>query len=226
MADRRVITGNPVRRRSHRRGGHCLCPLARWRAVSGWWFRRQPWRRQFFSRPIPSAIGLLPEMILRGRGLELDPAGPSRGRARHVGRWRSRQMGGEEGRRSPPFYQATWRAQVGGGAIWWISRVGGPRPSHKCAGWCGFAAAILGRISLLTLDHDSGGEERPGGMDQGGASVGQASRSSAPSFCRTNDRRPDEVIPAGLAAHCGPAAQATGKPDAARLLANLGKAYC
>jgi UDP-N-acetylglucosamine--N-acetylmuramyl-(pentapeptide) pyrophosphoryl-undecaprenol N-acetylglucosamine transferase len=163
---------------------------------------------QFFSDAVPAAIALLPEP-LRAR-LELT----QQARPEDEDRVRARlDELGVKAEVSPFFTDMAGRI---GAAHLVISRSGASTVSE---------ISVIGRSAILVpypyaLDHDQAANAQAL-MAKGGASVIKQSDLSPQVLSdMIADRMND---PAGLAATAA-AAQATGKPDAARLLANLAEA--
>ncbi|KGF70585.1 UDP-diphospho-muramoylpentapeptide beta-N-acetylglucosaminyltransferase [Hoeflea sp. BAL378] len=163
---------------------------------------------QFFSDAIPAAISLLPDP-LRAR-LELtQQARPED--EKHV-RARLEEMGVKA--EVSPFF-TDMAARIGAAHLV-ISRSGASTVSE---------IAVIGRSAILVpypyaLDHDQAANAAAL-MAQGGASVIKQSELTPQLLSEMIADRMND--PAGLAATAA-AAQATGKPDAARLLANLAEA--
>lgn len=163
---------------------------------------------QFFSDAIPSAIALLPD-DLRSR-LELVQQARSEDEA--AVRARLEQLG-VTAEVSPFFTDMAARIAA---AHLVISRSGASTVSE---------IAVIGRSAILVpyphaLDHDQAANAAAL-MAKGGASVVKQSELSAQTLSDMIAGRMRD--PVGLAATAS-AAQATGKPDAARLLANLAEA--
>ncbi|MDP2122164.1 MAG: undecaprenyldiphospho-muramoylpentapeptide beta-N-acetylglucosaminyltransferase [Hoeflea sp.] len=206
-AAKTVITGNPVRPEVIAAAAIPYVP-----SMEGEPFRLVVFGgsqgAQFFSDAIPSAIGLMPE-ALRAR-LELTQQARPEDEP-HV-RARLEEMG-VKAEVSPFFTDMAARIAA---AHLVISRSGASTVSE---------IAVIGRSAILVpypyaLDHDQAANAQAL-MAQGGASVvRQADLTPQLLAEMIADRMND---PAGLAATAA-AAQATGKPDAARLLANLAEA--
>ncbi|MCY0147867.1 undecaprenyldiphospho-muramoylpentapeptide beta-N-acetylglucosaminyltransferase [Hoeflea sp. G2-23] len=206
-ADKTVITGNPVRPEVLAAAAIPYVP-----SMEGETFRLVAFGgsqgAQFFSDAVPAAIALLPDP-LRAR-LELtQQARPED--EEHV-RARLAELG-IKAEVSPFFNDMAARL---GAAHLVISRSGASTVSE---------IAVIGRSAILVpypfaLDHDQAANAAAL-MAKGGASVIKQSELSPQLLSdMIGDRMQD---PAGLAATAA-AAQATGKPDAARLLANLAEA--
>ncbi|MDP3527231.1 MAG: undecaprenyldiphospho-muramoylpentapeptide beta-N-acetylglucosaminyltransferase [Hoeflea sp.] len=206
-AAKTVITGNPVRPEVIAAAAIPYVP-----SMEGEPFRLVVFGgsqgAQFFSDAIPSAIGLMPE-ALRAR-LELTQQARPEDEP-HV-RARLEEMGVKA--EVSPFF-TDMAARIAAGHLV-ISRSGASTVSE---------IAVIGRSAILVpypyaLDHDQAANAQAL-MAQGGASVvRQADLTPQLLAEMIADRMND---PAGLAATAA-AAQATGKPDAARLLANLAEA--
>ena len=206
-AGKTVITGNPVRPEVLAAAAIPYVP-----SMEGETFRLVVFGgsqgAQFFSDAIPAAIALLPDP-LRAR-LELT----QQARAEDEGHVRARlEELGIKAEVSPFFNDMAARL---GAAHLVISRSGASTVSE---------IAVIGRSAILVpypfaLDHDQAANAAAL-MAKGGASVIKQSELSLQLLSdMIGDRMQD---PAGLAATAA-AAQATGKPDAARLLANLAEA--
>ncbi|MEQ8480319.1 MAG: undecaprenyldiphospho-muramoylpentapeptide beta-N-acetylglucosaminyltransferase [Hoeflea sp.] len=206
-AHKTVITGNPVRPEVLAAAAIPYTP-----SMEGEPFRLVVFGgsqgAQFFSDAIPSAIALLPDP-LRTR-LELTQQARTEDEE-HV-RARLEELGIKA--EVSPFF--TDMAERIGAAHLVISRSGASTVSE---------IAVIGRSAILVpyphaLDHDQAANAAAL-MAKGGASVIKQSELSAQVLSdMIADRMND---PAGLSATAA-AAQATGKPDAARLLANLAEA--
>jgi UDP-N-acetylglucosamine--N-acetylmuramyl-(pentapeptide) pyrophosphoryl-undecaprenol N-acetylglucosamine transferase len=206
-AAKTVITGNPVRPEVLAAAAIPYTP-----SMEGEAFRLVVFGgsqgAQFFSDAIPAAIALLPDP-LRAR-LELTQ------QARPEDEQQVRARLSELGVRAEvsPFF-TDMAARIGAAHLV-ISRSGASTVSE---------IAVIGRSAILVpypyaLDHDQAANAAAL-MAKGGASVVKQSELSAQVLSdMIADRMND---PAGLAATAA-AAQATGKPDAARLLANLAEA--
>ncbi|WP_412049657.1 undecaprenyldiphospho-muramoylpentapeptide beta-N-acetylglucosaminyltransferase [Hoeflea sp. Naph1] len=206
-AGKTVITGNPVRPEVLAAAAIPYVP-----SMEGETFRLVVFGgsqgAQFFSDAIPAAIALLPDP-LRAR-LELT----QQARAEDEDHVRARlEELGIKAEVSPFFNDMAARL---GAAHLVISRSGASTVSE---------IAVIGRSAILVpypfaLDHDQAANAAAL-MAKGGASVIKQSELSPQLLSdMIGDRMQD---PAGLAATAA-AAQATGKPDAARLLANLAEA--
>ncbi|WP_422371055.1 undecaprenyldiphospho-muramoylpentapeptide beta-N-acetylglucosaminyltransferase [Hoeflea sp.] len=206
-AQKTVITGNPVRPEVLDAAAMPYTP-----SMEGEPFRLVVFGgsqgAQFFSDAIPSAIALLPDP-LRTR-LELTQQARPEDEA-HV-RARLKELGIKAD--VSPFFNDMARRI--GAAHLVISRSGASTVSE---------IAVIGRSAILVpyphaLDHDQAANAAAL-MAKGGASVIKQSALSAQVLSdMIADRMND---PAGLSATAA-AAKATGKPDAARLLANLAEA--
>lgn len=202
-----VITGNPVRPEVLAAAAIPYTP-----SMEGEPFRLVVFGgsqgAQFFSDAVPSAIALLPD-ALRTR-LELT----QQARPEDEDHLRARlEELGIKGDVSPFF---TDMAERIGAAHLVISRSGASTVSE---------IAVIGRSAILVpypyaLDHDQAANAAAL-MAKGGASVIKQSELSAQVLSDMIAERMKD--PAGLSATAA-AAQATGKPDAARLLANLAEA--
>tara|TARA_R110002020_G_scaffold48286_6_gene137688 strand:- start:56882 stop:58009 length:1128 start_codon:yes stop_codon:yes gene_type:complete len=206
-AAKTVITGNPVRPEVIAAAAIPYVP-----SMEGEPFRLVVFGgsqgAQFFSDAIPAAIALLPDP-LRARLVLTQQA-----RAEdepHVGA-RLQELGVKA--EVSPFF-TDMAARIGAAHLV-ISRSGASTVSE---------IAVIGRSAILVpypyaLDHDQAANAQAL-MAKGGASVVRQSELSPQVLSdMIADRMTD---PAGLAATAA-AAQATGKPDAARLLANLAEA--
>jgi UDP-N-acetylglucosamine--N-acetylmuramyl-(pentapeptide) pyrophosphoryl-undecaprenol N-acetylglucosamine transferase len=202
-----VITGNPVRPEVLAAAAIPYTP-----SMEGEPFRLVVFGgsqgAQFFSDAVPSAIALLPD-ALRAR-LELTQQ--ARPEDEDHLRARLEELGIKAD--VSPFF--TDMAERIGAAHLVISRSGASTVSE---------IAVIGRSAILVpypyaLDHDQAANAAAL-MAKGGASVIKQSELSAQVLSDMIAERMKD--PAGLSATAA-AAQATGKPDAARLLANLAEA--
>ncbi|MEQ8306610.1 MAG: undecaprenyldiphospho-muramoylpentapeptide beta-N-acetylglucosaminyltransferase [Hoeflea sp.] len=202
-----VITGNPVRPEVLAAAAIPYTP-----SMEGEPFRLVVFGgsqgAQFFSDAVPSAIALLPD-ALRTR-LELTQQ--ARPEDEDHLRARLEELGIKAD--VSPFF--TDMAERIGAAHLVISRSGASTVSE---------IAVIGRSAILVpypyaLDHDQAANAAAL-MAKGGASVIKQSELSAQVLSDMIAERMKD--PAGLSATAA-AAQATGKPDAARLLANLAEA--
>ena len=206
-AAKTVITGNPVRPEVIAAAAIPYVP-----SLEGEPFRLVVFGgsqgAQFFSDAIPAAISLLPDP-LRAR-LELTQQ--ARPEDEPYVRARLEEMGVKA--EVSPFF-TDMAARIGAAHLV-ISRSGASTVSE---------IAVIGRSAILVpypyaLDHDQAANAAAL-MAQGGASVVKQSDLSPQLLSEMIADRMND--PAGLAA-TATAAQATGKPDAARLLANLAEA--